>query len=190
MAKYVKKPVVIEAYQTDKEMIIHTLEGDMKASVGDYIITGVHGEQYPCKPDIFQEIYQPLEDKIQYTHELVDGEMPTLKECLMKGGTHEHVRPRESNLTFGEMLEYLKQGRECYRRGWNGKNQFIVLGTAISYVNPTGYRTNSYHHTMGSKAIVFVGIQGEQVGWLASQADMLSDDWAVKPPTSEYNCCG
>ena len=31
MAKYVKKPVVIEAYQTDKEMIIHTLEGDMKA---------------------------------------------------------------------------------------------------------------------------------------------------------------
>lgn len=165
MAKYVKKPVVIEAYQTDKEMIIHTLEGDMKASVGDYIITGVHGELYPCKPDIFKETYQPLED-------------------------NEHVRPRETNLTFGEMLEYLKQGRECYRRGWNGKNQCIVLGTAISYVNPTGYRTNSYHQTMGSKAIVFVGTQGEQVGWLASQADMLSDDWAVKPPTSEYNCCG
>lgn len=52
MAKYRKKPIVIEAYQTDKEMIIHTLEGDMKASVGDYIITGLRGEQYPCKPDI------------------------------------------------------------------------------------------------------------------------------------------
>ena len=52
--KYRKKPVVIEAYQTDKEMIIHTLEGDMKASVGDYIIIGVNGEQYPCKPDIFE----------------------------------------------------------------------------------------------------------------------------------------
>lgn len=63
MAKYVKKPVVIEAYQTDKEMIIHTLEGDMKASVGDYIITGIHGEQYPCKPDIFEETYEPVEDK-------------------------------------------------------------------------------------------------------------------------------
>lgn len=98
MAKYVKKPVVIEAYQTDKEMIIHTLEGDMKASVGDYIITGVHGEQYPCKPDIFQETYQPLEDEIQYTYELVDGEMPILKECLKKGGTHEHVWPRETDL--------------------------------------------------------------------------------------------
>lgn len=61
MAKYVKKPVVIEAYQTDKEMIIHTLEGDMKASVGDYIITGVNGEQYPCKPDIFKKTYEPVE---------------------------------------------------------------------------------------------------------------------------------
>ena len=48
--KYRKKPVVVEAYQTDKEVVIHTLEGDMTASVGDYIITGVNGEQYPCKP--------------------------------------------------------------------------------------------------------------------------------------------
>ncbi len=174
MAKYVKKPVVIEAYQTDKEMIIHTLEGDMKASVGDYIITGVHGEQYPCKPDIFEETYESVEDKHVDESEF---------------GTHEHVRPRENNLTFGEMLEYLKQGRECYRRGWNGKDQYIFLGMEISYVDHTGYRAKSYHHTMGNKAIVFVGTQGVQVGWLASQADKLSDDWAVKP-TGEYNCCG
>lgn len=59
--KYRKKPVVIEAYQTDEEIIIHTLEGDMKASVGDYIITGVNGEQYPCKPDIFEKTYEPAE---------------------------------------------------------------------------------------------------------------------------------
>ena len=39
MARYVKKPIEIEAFQTDKELIIHTLEGDMKANVGDYIIT-------------------------------------------------------------------------------------------------------------------------------------------------------
>ena len=58
--KYRKKPVTVEAYQTDKELIIHTLEGDMKASVGDYIITGVNGEQYPCKPDIFEKTYTPV----------------------------------------------------------------------------------------------------------------------------------
>ena len=61
--KYVKKPVVIEAYQTDKEVIISTLEGDMKAMPGDYIITGVHGEQYPCKPDIFNETYEELKEQ-------------------------------------------------------------------------------------------------------------------------------
>ena len=62
MAKYRKKPIVIEAYQTDKEMIIRTLEGDMKASVGDYIITGLRGEQYPCKPDIFSKTYEKVEE--------------------------------------------------------------------------------------------------------------------------------
>ena len=60
--KYRKKPIVIEAYQTDKEMIIHTLEGDMKASVGDYIITGLRGEKYPCKPDIFEKSYELVKE--------------------------------------------------------------------------------------------------------------------------------
>lgn len=58
--KYRKKPIVIEAYQTDKVMYIETLEGTMKANVGDYIITGVNGEQYPCKPDIFEQTYEPV----------------------------------------------------------------------------------------------------------------------------------
>ena len=61
MAKYRKKPVVIEAYQTEKEMDVETLEGTMHANVGDWIITGVHGEQYPCKPDIFEKTYEPVE---------------------------------------------------------------------------------------------------------------------------------
>lgn len=60
--KYVKKPVVIEAWQTDKEMVIHTLEGDMIARPGDYIITGVNGEQYPCKEEIFQKTYDEVKE--------------------------------------------------------------------------------------------------------------------------------
>ncbi len=59
--KFRKKPIIVEAYQTSKELIIKTLEGDMKASIGDWIITGVNGEQYPCKPDIFEKTYEPLE---------------------------------------------------------------------------------------------------------------------------------
>ena len=56
--QYRKKPIVVESYKTDKEIVIHTLEGDMKASIGDYIITGVNGEKYPCKPDIFEKTYE------------------------------------------------------------------------------------------------------------------------------------
>lgn len=61
--KYIKKPVIIEAYQTDTEVTIHTLEGDMKAMPGDYIITGIRGEQYPCKPDIFEETYDEYKEE-------------------------------------------------------------------------------------------------------------------------------
>ena len=59
--KFRKKPVVVEAYQTDKKEVIHTLEGDMIASPGDWIITGIIGEKYPCKPDIFEETYEKVE---------------------------------------------------------------------------------------------------------------------------------
>ena len=80
MAKaYRKKPVVVEAVQWTGEnhaemcefidpeafeiiprigLVIHTLEGDHHASPGDYIIKGVNGEFYPCKPDIFAKTYE------------------------------------------------------------------------------------------------------------------------------------
>ena len=61
-SKFRKKPVVIEAYQTDVPVVIKTLEGDMKAEAGDWIITGVQGEQYPCKPDIFEQTYEPYNE--------------------------------------------------------------------------------------------------------------------------------
>lgn len=43
------------------EVVIQTLEGDMHVSDGDWIITGVHGEKYPCKPDIFEKTYEKVE---------------------------------------------------------------------------------------------------------------------------------
>lgn len=60
--KFKKRQVVIDAYQTDKELYIDTLEGTMKADPGDWIITGVHGEKYPCKNDIFKETYEPVDE--------------------------------------------------------------------------------------------------------------------------------
>lgn len=81
MAKFVKKPIVIEAVQNkdNPEEVaaffgdpgsrfgykagvwsILTLEGVMDANPGDWIIKGVKGEFYPCKPDIFEMTYDPL----------------------------------------------------------------------------------------------------------------------------------
>lgn len=90
MQKFRKKPVVVEAIQwrydtianlneiekfigykphyrdavltSKKRITIKTLEGEHKASLGDWIIKGVKGEFYPCKPDIFKETYEEVEE--------------------------------------------------------------------------------------------------------------------------------
>ena len=60
--KFQKKRVIVDEYKTDKDMYIETLEGVMHASPGDWIITGVNGEKYPCKPDIFEKTYEPVSE--------------------------------------------------------------------------------------------------------------------------------
>ena len=83
----------------------------------------------------------------------------------------------EATFSFGEAIKYLKRGLKVQRQGWNGKNQYIELASNISYVSPDGYVQNCEHEAIGNKAITFVGTSGVQMGWLASQADMLADDW-------------
>lgn len=80
MAKYCKKPVEIEAIQWNgtneseiktfvgdaakfaaTSLTIETLEGTMTAQIGDFIIRGVDGEFYPCKPDIFERTYDKVD---------------------------------------------------------------------------------------------------------------------------------
>ncbi|MDF7636939.1 hypothetical protein PT274_01495 [Leuconostocaceae bacterium ESL0958] len=58
MIKVRKKPLVLEARIAEQVEYIETLEGTMKADIGDYIITGVEGESWPVKPDIFKQTYE------------------------------------------------------------------------------------------------------------------------------------
>jgi len=60
MAKYRKRPVVIEAEQQSEPFEVRTLEGVMRGDAGDWLITGVAGEQYPCKHAIFVATYEPV----------------------------------------------------------------------------------------------------------------------------------
>lgn len=57
----IKKPIPVEAYQVEKDTIINTLEGDLIAKKGDWVITGVDGEQWPVKKDIFEKTYKAID---------------------------------------------------------------------------------------------------------------------------------
>ena len=91
------------------------------------------------------------------------------KNCPQMGG--------EATFSFGEAIKYLKRGLKVARKGWNGKKQYIQLASGISYKAPTGDIVNCEHDTIGNMAVAFVGTSGVQMGWLASQADMLAEDW-------------
>ena len=80
-------------------------------------------------------------------------------------------------MNFGKAIEALKDGKKVTRKGWNGKKQYIQLATGISYKTADGEIVNCEHNAIGNMAIAFVGTSGVQMGWLASQADMLADDW-------------
>ncbi len=82
-------------------------------------------------------------------------------------------------MDFGSAIKFLKEGKRVQRSGWNGKNQYIELATNISYKNANGEIINAEHEAIGNKAIAFVGTSGVQLGWLASQADMLAEDWKL-----------
>lgn len=86
MALYRKKPIIIKAVRWEGKLqhlldafgdedlpiglfpipalTIKTLEGDMRCEIGDYIIRGIKGEFYPCKPDIFEASYESVENEV------------------------------------------------------------------------------------------------------------------------------
>ena len=84
-----------------------------------------------------------------------------------------------SGMSFGLAIEAAKMGKKIARAGWNGKNQYVELAYCISYKNNAAEIVNVNHCNIGNKALAFVGTSGVQMGWLASQADMLADDWRI-----------
>lgn len=87
-------------------------------------------------------------------------------------------RPSD-NLPFGLAIEAAKKGHKIARLGWNGKNQHVEMAYGISYIDPNGQTVNPEHKAIGNCCLAFVGTSGVQMGWLASQADMLADDWVI-----------
>lgn len=83
-------------------------------------------------------------------------------------------------MDFGDAIKAVKAGKKISRRGWNGKGQYVFLAKEIQYTAQDGQSGGiALHRDIGSQALVFCGTSGRQMGWLASQADMLAEDWHI-----------
>ena len=157
MSKYRKKPVEIEAVKFDgtdetvewllpqlksgeicracNKLYIKTLEGVMEAKVGDYVIKGVNGEFYPCKPDIFEKTYEKIEDD-----DLLN-EKPIFFEDLKNGYTKAYTKSDidmliEDNKRLKEELfmERTKNEAEIYSKVAELKRQLDTSNEVIKYL--------------------------------------------------------
>lgn len=84
-------------------------------------------------------------------------------------------------MNFGQALESLKEGKQVARKGWNGKNQFVFLIKGTDLQNRLGYGFGEYQGEPTVVDVLAIKTTSNhiQVGWLASQSDMLSNDWQV-----------
>ena len=85
---------------------------------------------------------------------------------------------------FEKAILLVKKGYKVKRRGWNGQDQYIDLAKHVSFEDSDGLRHGTGYDDgacdcANIKAIAFHGTSGIQLGWLASQADMLSNDWVI-----------
>lgn len=97
-----------------------------------------------------------------------------------KEAFEEAYRPTDG-LTFGLAIEAMKKGLKVARRGWNGKGMFLYYVPAGAYPPSTEVAKAAFH---GEKVpygayIAMKTAQGNVVPWLASQTDMLTDDWFI-----------
>ena len=185
--KFIKKKVVIEAVhwngvevsETPKWILealnnevlvyfgdkiqVRTLEGVMTASPGDYIIRGVDGELYPCKPDIFEKTYEKVEEGKE-----------------------------SENLNFGEVIEILKQGGLVRRKGWNGKGLFVIKQVPAHIESDIIPRMQSLPQSAKdrilkgkgfvdytSQCLIYNENTGRADSWVPSVSDIFAEDWEV-----------
>ena len=128
---------------------IDTLEGGHIVCPGDWIITGVKGEVYPCKPDIFAATYEPADAPI------IDLNAADFSDALM----------------------WLKDGRRVARAGWNGKNQFVVLVKPGFY--DVGCSTGAKAGALQPFLALKNAQDMFQPGWIPSMGDLMATDWQV-----------
>ena len=145
---------------------IETLEGVMSAVPGDFVIKGVNGEFYPCKPDIFEKTYDVNDPRQCNAINVVDDS-------------------KEFIHSFSWALEAMKAGNKIHRSGWNGKGMFAVLQKGYPEGIPCNKQTAE---AWGLKEgdlfrcepyMQLKMVNGSHSMWVPSVNDCLSNDWAI-----------
>ena len=84
------------------------------------------------------------------------------------------------DMTFGDALEALKQGQRVARKGWNGKGMYVFLAFAPDFVTDADISEfDKLEVEVGDMLVMKTAQNTFQPGWLASQADMLAEDWYI-----------
>ena len=118
--------------------------------------------------------------------------LPRFFIAIVVGSTFKYLRKMVENLNYGQALEALKEGKRVSRKGWNGKGMFIFQRPADKLDKDFIPKVKSLPETVKTflvdqgRDIEFLAYlcmwsaTGEVVnGWLASQTDMLSNDWCI-----------
>lgn len=102
-------------------------------------------------------------------------------ETWMPADVFERMYQMLYELSFGHAIELMKKGYSLSRAAWHesAPNRRVQQVTCVSYINPEGETITPDPHAAGSTAIALVDDNGVQMGWVASQADMLAKDWYV-----------
>ena len=170
----------IKNNQEEKQMSKEVTKEDLREAV-DELVHGIRitraniNEQHPGVGDLMVEaVVEELKKLVPEKTQAEDK-----PRCEIGAGRAKTVVEGAVGMTFVDALVALKQGKSVARKGWNGKSQYVELASCISYKAGAGEIVNCHHNAIGNKALAFVGTSGVQMGWLASQADMLAEDWYI-----------
>lgn len=184
--KYRKKPVVIEAIQWNSQANIEliekllgenlisesregcgavgywvkTLEGNMMISWGDYIIKGVNGEFYPCKPDIFEKTYEQADSPASM-------DFGDAIEVLKQGGA---IRRKGWN---GKGLFVIKQVPAHIESDIIPKMQSLPQSAKDLILKSKGYVDYT------SQCLIYNENTGRADSWVPSISDVFAEDWEI-----------
>ena len=135
-------------------------------------------------------IHNPnLAAKLDYIERAYDDDLH-LKSCpeIRINEYHIHI-PQEEVMDFGVALMNLKEGRRAARKGWNGKGMYVFLATDVSFHTKADLGEFNSEHSeecselnsveVGDMLVLRTAQGALQPGWLASQADMLAEDWVI-----------